>query len=167
LDLDETLVHSTMLGAADIDVRVRPGAAQFLRTVTDLFGEVVAFTAGTRAYADPTLSHLAALAWGSDAAAAGRGLFRRRLFREACDVGSDGRVVKDLAKVSPDLSKVVLLDNTPSTYSLQPDNGVPIPSFMGDAADDELMRVLPRLRVLAAAKDVRAANSAYADKKVR
>jgi TFIIF-interacting CTD phosphatase-like protein len=43
---------------------------------------------------------------------------------------------------------VWILDNTPSAYALQPDRGIPIPSFEGDPNDRELSKVAPLLKQL-------------------
>ena len=158
LDLDETLVHSRMdvLVHADADagagkphpadggmvVTVRPHAVEFLRRVASMFDRLVVFTAGTRPYAEPII----------DALEASSGVrIAQRLYRDDCTPiirPAEGVLVgyaKDLRRVWPDMSRVLLLDNTPSAYSLQPRCGVPIESFFGDPADRALLDVLPVL----------------------
>ena len=65
LDLDETLIHSSMVQhpsrssrEATIKFHKRPGLAQFLRGMSDHF-EVIVFTAGGQEYADAVLDSLA------------------------------------------------------------------------------------------------------------
>jgi len=154
LDLDETLVHSRtdMLMHTDAGtphpadgamvVTVRPHAVEFLRRVASMFDRLVVFTAGTRPYAEPII----------DALEASSGVrIAQRLYRDDCTPiirPAEGVLVgyaKDLRRVWPDLSRVLLLDNTPSAYSLQPRCGVPIESFFGDPADRALLDVLPVL----------------------
>jgi TFIIF-interacting CTD phosphatase-like protein len=49
-----------------------------------------------------------------------------------------------------------LVDNTAQSYMLQPRNGIPITTWVGDYSDQELMTcLLPFLRVCATAPDVR------------
>ena len=52
-----------------------------------------------------------------------RGVFRSRLFREAC-VYHKGNYVKDLARLGRDLSKTIIIDNSPASYSFHPSNAV-------------------------------------------
>jgi len=48
-----------------------------------------------------------------------------------------------------------LLDNTPSTYSLQPSNGLPIPSWTGSVSDYNLNKLSKLLELLSNVDDVR------------
>ena len=140
LDLDETLVHTSELGTL-----VRPGADAFLQAVSGMFDELVIFTAGTAAYARPIVDRL-------EASSGVR--ISHRLYRDSCTpvLDSAGLFVgyaKDLDKVSAltGCTSVLLLDNTPLAYSLQPSSGVPIASFFDDMSDTALADVLPRLRM--------------------
>ena len=45
---------------------------------------------------------------------------------------------KDLSKLGRDLKKVIILENNPENYGLQPKNGLKIKDFEGDENDDEL-----------------------------
>jgi hypothetical protein len=49
----------------------------------------------------------------------------------------------------------VLVDDLATCFSLQPDNGIPIAPFYGDAADTALDHILACLRALALEPDVR------------
>ena len=139
LDLDETLVHSDGWGTL-----VRPGADAFLRAVSGMFDELALFTAGTEPYARPIVDRLEASSGVRIA---------HRLYRDSCTpvVNSAGDLVgyaKDLTKVSnmTGCATVLLLDNTPMAYSLQPESGVPISSFYDDMSDTALAAVLPELQ---------------------
>jgi len=44
--------------------------------------------------------------------------------------------VKDLRILERDLSRVVLVDNSPITYLFQKHNGIPIVSFVDDPRDE-------------------------------
>ena len=138
LDLDETLVHAEEVQGGELRVALRPHVFPFLRSVRQLFDEVVLFTAATREYADAVLRLL-------DPAHA---VFSRRFYREDCTPMPDGSLAKDLRIVlrgDRPAGTVHLVDNTPAAYALQPRAGVPIESFLGDPADDALPRLLPTL----------------------
>jgi len=156
LDLDETLVHSSFkkVSSADIVVHVeiedlvnpvyvlkRPGVDEFLRQVGELF-EVVVFTASLSKYANPLLDQLDK-----------EGVIHSRLFREHCTyVG--GAYKKDLSRLGRDVSQVIIVDNSPICYDLQPQNAIPVTSWFEDRYDQELPSLLPWLHKLAGEKDV-------------
>ena len=143
LDLDETLVHSpnpSTDGSVGRGMLLRPHVIQFLAAVRDSFDELVVFTAGVREYASPILDLLERSVGGT--------VFSRRFYRDSCSVDPrTGLLVKDLRVVSASPEDVVLLlDNTPSAYALQPHLGVPIASFIGDPNDRALIDAIPVLK---------------------
>ena len=150
LDLDETLIHSSFdsngkvkssftfnveIDGKDREVNVwaRPYLMDFLRCVHDIF-EVVVFTASLKKYADPLLDHLDPK----------RELIQHRLFRDSCTL-SDGFYKKDISLLGRSLSKIIIVDNSPLCYDLQPENAVAIPSFIDDPNDDHLLKLIPWL----------------------
>ena len=150
LDLDETLIHSKQVDNGFV-VATRPHAAEFIRACAGSF-EVVVFTASVRPYADPILDLL-----DPDGT-----LIRRRYYRDSCVPSINGQsFVKDLRVLGVDLASIALVDNAPVSYSIQPENGIPIRTWMDDdPEDDELRRLLPfLLNELAHAADVRVAIS--------
>ena len=158
LDLDETLVHSTLEDATATDfsfpvhfnnqqhmvnVRRRPALEAFLARVAQLF-EVVIFTASQRVYAerllniiDPESRHI-----------------RHRIFRDSC-VFVDGNYLKDLTVLGRDLARTIIVDNSPQAFGFQLDNGIPIESWFDDPHDRELLQLLPFLETLSDVDDVR------------
>lgn len=156
IDLDETLVHSSFkpISNADFIVPVeidgtvhqvyvlkRPFVDEFLKKMGELF-ECVLFTASLAKYADPVADLLDK--WG---------VFRARLFRESC-VFHRGNYVKDLSRLGRDLTKVVIVDNSPASYIFHPDNAVPCQSWFDDMQDTELSDLIPFFEGLAQVDDV-------------
>jgi carboxy-terminal domain RNA polymerase II polypeptide A small phosphatase len=81
------------------------------------------FTASLSKYADPLLDQLDT---GS--------VVRWRLFRESC-FPYEGNYVKDLMCLGRPLSDTIIVDNSPHSYVFQPDNAVPIGTFIDDPDD--------------------------------
>ncbi|XP_010538579.1 PREDICTED: carboxy-terminal domain RNA polymerase II polypeptide A small phosphatase 1-like [Tarenaya hassleriana] len=145
LDLDETLIHSSTErpeGPYDFVVRPRidgqmltffvikrPGVDEFLRKIGEKY-TVVVFTAGLPEYASMVLDHLDPR----------RRVISHRLFRNSCTI-MDGRLVKDLGRVVGDMRRVVIVDDNPNSYALQPENAFPIKPFTDDLMDEELRKL--------------------------
>ncbi|KAG8077477.1 hypothetical protein GUJ93_ZPchr0007g4324 [Zizania palustris] len=158
LDLDETLVHSTIEQCDDADftfpvffdmkehmvsVRKRPHLHMFLQKMAEMF-DIVIFTASQSVYADQLL----------DILDPEKKMFSRRYFWESCVFTNTG-YMKDLTVVGVDLAKVVIIDNTPQVFQLQVNNGIPIESWFNDSSDEALPQLIPFLEILAFADDVR------------
>ncbi|CAG0912667.1 unnamed protein product [Notodromas monacha] len=156
IDLDETLVHSSFkpISNADFVVPVeidgvvhqvyvlkRPHVDDFLQSVGKSY-ECVLFTASLAKYADPVADLLDK--WG---------VFRARLFREAC-VFHRGNYVKDLSRLGRELERVVIIDNSPASYIFHPDNAVPVASWFDDMSDTELLDLIPYMDALSTTKDI-------------
>lgn len=147
LDLDETLVHSCLdpppprydftvtrnMNRVTINFYVlkRPGMDEFLEMISKKY-EVVVFTAGHKDYASKVLDILDP-----------KGLFiSHRFYRDSCKRVRGIKFVKDLSKIGRDLKKVVIVDDNPKSFALQPENGIPIKPFLGDELwDRELMKL--------------------------
>ncbi|KAK8612850.1 hypothetical protein V6N13_092954 [Hibiscus sabdariffa] len=158
LDLDETLVHSTLEHCNDADftftvffnmkehtiyVKKRPHLETFLEKVAEMF-EVIIFTASQSIYAEQLLDML-----DPD-----RKFISRRVYRESC-IFLDGSYTKDLTVLGVDLAKVVIIDNSPQVFRLQVNNGIPIMSWFNDPSDCALISLLPFLETLVDVDDVR------------
>ncbi|XP_053311764.1 carboxy-terminal domain RNA polymerase II polypeptide A small phosphatase 2 isoform X2 [Spea bombifrons] len=156
IDLDETLVHSSFkpISNADFIVPVeiegtthqvyvlkRPYVDEFLERMGELY-ECVLFTASLAKYADPVTDLLDK-----------GGVFRARLFREAC-VFHQGCYVKDLSRLGRDLKKTIILDNSPASYIFHPENAVPVQSWFDDMADTELLSLIPIFEELSDSEDI-------------
>ncbi|KAF8410996.1 hypothetical protein HHK36_003535 [Tetracentron sinense] len=158
LDLDETLVHSTLEHCDDADfsfpvffnmkehtvyVRQRPYLHRFLEKVAEMF-DVTVFTASQRTYAEQLLNIL-----DPD-----KKFISQCASRESC-IFSDGSYTKDLTVLGVDLAKVAIIDNSPQVFQLQVNNGIPIKSWFDDPSDRALISLLPFLETLVDADDVR------------
>jgi 2,3-diketo-5-methylthio-1-phosphopentane phosphatase len=148
--LPESMVTYTVgkggkLNPGGIFVIERPGLGDFLKRAACLC-EVVLFTAGLEDYARPILDEMERRY--------GR-VFHHRLYRDATTVHPLYPCVKDMSRLGRDLQRCILVDDTPLTFLKQPDHGVPVLQYRGDA-DDRLLpeAVEPLLFRLLKEKDV-------------
>ncbi|KAK8186451.1 NLI interacting factor-like phosphatase-domain-containing protein [Phyllosticta citribraziliensis] len=172
LDLDETLIHSMAkggryttghmvevklnqpIGAAGqivgpqvpilYYVHKRPHCDDFLRKVSKWYNLVI-FTASVQEYADPVIDWLELE----------RKYFAGRFYRQHCTF-RNGAYIKDLAQVEPDLSKVMIVDNSPMSYIFHEDNAIPIEGWISDPTDNDLLHLVPLLEGLQHVTDLRA-----------
>ncbi|KAF6153648.1 hypothetical protein GIB67_027515 [Kingdonia uniflora] len=128
-----------------VTVFERPGLHEFLREIHE-FADLVLFTAGLEGYAKPLVDIIDT-----------EKRFINRLYRPSTTSTEYREHVKDLSCISKDLSRIVIVDNNPFSFLLQPLNGIPcIPFSAGQPYDDQLLVVLlPLLKHLSLQKDVR------------
>lgn len=100
-----------------------------------------------------------------------RKFFSGRYYRQHCTF-RHGAFIKDLSSVEPDLSKVMILDNSPLSYmfhqgkmppededvesNIASDNAIPIEGWISDPTDNDLLHLIPMLEGLQYVTDVRA-----------
>ncbi|XP_022720821.1 carboxy-terminal domain RNA polymerase II polypeptide A small phosphatase 1-like [Durio zibethinus] len=165
LHLDETLVHSS-LGpppprydftvsrnkdgvTINFYVLKRPGVDEFLEMISKKY-EVVVLTAGQEAYASKVLDTLDP-----------KGFISHRVYTDSCKQVR-GKFVKDLSEMGRDLRKIVIVDNNPHSFALQPENGIPIkPFFSDEISDRELMKLAGFFERCDVFQDIRDAVNQY------
>ncbi|PWA68662.1 haloacid dehalogenase-like hydrolase (HAD) superfamily protein [Artemisia annua] len=128
-----------------VTVFERPGLHEFLAQLSK-FADLVLFTAGLEGYARPLVDRIDA-----------ENRFSRRLYRPSTISTEYREHVKDLSFVSTDFCRMVIVDNNPFSFLLQPVNGIPcIPFSASQPRDDQLLEVLlPLLKQLSEQRDVR------------
>ena len=149
LDLDETLVHSSLNKVIDPDyvltyeiggdgdqkeemkiyVRVRPFAQEFIETIGELY-EIVIFSNMDKKYTDTIVDFL-------DRSKK----IKYRLYKESL-VDLNGAAVKDLSLLDRELSRIIIVDNNPFSYLLHPYNAIPIESWFKNKNDTELKTIM-------------------------
>ena len=77
-----------------------------------------------------------------------------RLFREHCSF-LNGVFVKDLSLLGRNLKDTIIIDNSPTSYMLQPECALPILSWYDDMKDRALADMIPLLIELSKVEDVR------------
>ncbi|RIA93219.1 HAD-like domain-containing protein [Glomus cerebriforme] len=155
INLDQTLIYSTWDRENGWRTAKRPGVDYFLFFVANFF-EVVIFTSQPSYVAEPILVKLDPV-----------GVAPYRLFRESTRY-VEGKIVKDISKLNRDLSKVIIMDSNPNSYSLQPENAISVPPWKGDPNDTFLIDILPFLEyfVLFSVNDVRQVLPQYKEKNI-
>ncbi|KAG2723905.1 hypothetical protein I3760_02G192800 [Carya illinoinensis] len=128
-----------------VTVFERPGLQEFLKEVGQ-FADLVLFTAGLEDYARPLVDKIDT-----------ENRFGLRLYRPSTTSTEHREHVKDLSILSKNPKRIVIIDNNPFSFLLQPLNGIPcVPFTAGQPHDTELLEVLlPLLKHLSQQKDVR------------
>lgn len=144
LDLDETLIHTHYQPQRPHDFEVmvpgrkagstvvayikkRPGVDAFLEWLHKENFDLSLYTAGTTAYATAILKVLDP-----------ERIISNRFCRDKCVKAPVPQVYwKDLKIVNKNLTRVVLVDNNPVCFHMQPDNGILIKDYFGEVEDKE------------------------------
>lgn len=151
------------------NVLKRPYCDEFLEAVSQWYTLVI-FTASVQAYADPMIDWLEK----------DRKYFHQRLYRQHCTfhaslanspaapapmepgtnrpaeaVPENFGYVKDLSKVNADLSKILIVDNSPVSFMNYESNAIEIDTWINDPSDTGLLSLIPMLSALRFTTDVR------------
>ena len=122
---------------------IRPGFNQFINIVKKYFDKIVIFTSSQYSYAEQIIKIIDK-----------QKIISKIYSRKNCSFYNDV-FYKDLNKLNVDLSHTIIIDNSPESYLLQHFNGLPIPSFIGNSNDNELIKIIPLLEKLSKVDDVR------------
>lgn len=158
LDLDETLIHSSLQKPEYYDedvpirfenatfsvyVQKRPGLDEFLNSVSQIF-DIYIFTASLESYAYPIIERI----WP--------GFPRDKIFTQKNCTLLNGKLVKELSIFGNDLSNLIIVDDQSLSFSLSPHNGIKIEPFTGQLDDSQLTgTLLPLLVECSYSSDVR------------
>ncbi|RCK59472.1 Nuclear envelope morphology protein 1 [Candida viswanathii] len=151
-------------------VHKRPFCDYFLEETLQWF-ELQIFTASVKEYADPIIDWLESevlaklkkkgVSTNNDNGEEGEEepskIFTKRYYRNDCTYRSGVGYIKDLSKFikDDDLRNVMILDNSPISYALHEENALAIEGWINDQNDRDLLNLLPLLKSLSLAIDVR------------
>ncbi|CAX42011.1 nuclear envelope morphology protein, putative [Candida dubliniensis CD36] len=151
----------------------RPYCDYFLQETSQWF-ELQIFTASVKEYADPIIDWLEMEILDRKNKRSSNGsattttttttittnqtkIFTKRYYRNDCTYRSGVGYIKDLSKFikDEDLKHVMILDNSPISYALHEENAISIEGWINDQSDKDLLNLLPLLKSLSLAIDVR------------
>ncbi|XP_057497860.1 uncharacterized protein LOC130782541 isoform X4 [Actinidia eriantha] len=116
-----------------VTVFERPGLHKFLKQIGE-FADVVLFTAGLEDYARPLVDKIDV-----------ENQICLRYYRPSTVSTVYREHVKDLSCLSKDFRRIVIVDNNPFSFLLQPLNGIPCVPFSAEHPQDEQKDVRPVL----------------------
>ncbi|KAJ0399010.1 hypothetical protein P43SY_008330 [Pythium insidiosum] len=154
LDLEDTLVHSEWSRKHGWRHAKRPGVDEFLEALAQYY-EIVVFSNNHHYMAEEVVTKLDR-----------KQTVLHILARESTRY-YNGAHVKDLSKLNRDLRHVVIIDDDPLAYQLQPENAIPVKPYTDgrDREDHELKDLIPFLKALASERipDFRTVLSEFRD----
>ncbi|KAH3902186.1 related to Mitochondrial import inner membrane translocase subunit TIM50 [Saccharomycodes ludwigii] len=153
LALEDLLVHSEWSQKYGWRTAKRPGCDYFLGYLSQYY-EIVLFSSNYMMYSEKIAEKLDPI----------HAFVTYNLFKEHC-VYKDGEHIKDLSKLNRDMGKTIIIDTDPKSYSLQPDNALPLKPWDG-TPDDELLKLIPFLEYLVTQQvnDIRPILNSFQDK---
>ncbi|CAD8176198.1 unnamed protein product [Paramecium octaurelia] len=156
LDLDETLVHYQEFPNGGGQFLVRPYTEEFLEKLSKYY-EIVIFTAAQPDYANFIIDIIDK-----------QQIVKARLYREHT-LQKDNVYIKDLSILGRNLNRVIIVDNMPENFQLQPENGIYIQSWTGEQKDRALKDLMPLLEQIAIkkCKDVREALNQFREQMIQ
>ena len=105
--------------------------------------EIVIFTASLSKYANPLLDIIDP-----------KKVCSYRLYRDHCTL-INGIFVKELKRLNRNIKDIIIIDNSPTSYAFNPQNGIPIKSWFEDKNDNELEKLEPFLKFLSKVDDIK------------
>lgn len=144
-------------------VRLRPHLHEFLERMAQCY-ELILFTASKRIYADKLMVNNNYEVMSSFRAFRICQIRERNLSNTVSSVSIASmfsatisrqfqpfvntvmtKLLQDLSIIGRDLSKTIIIDNSPQSFSYQIDNGIPIESWFQERRDTELLKLIPFL----------------------
>lgn len=154
LDLEGTLVTSTWDPNFGWRHAKRPGVDDFLKEMSRHY-EIVVFSNNILGVADDIVTRLDK-----------HQVVLQRLSREHSRF-LNGKYVKDLSHLNRNMGRIIIIDDDPSCFSLQPENAIHIKPFKNahDKSDTALEDIAPFLRAVSneEVKDIRTLIRAFPD----
>ena len=133
LDLDETLVNINQEGICNL----RPGLFSFLNSIKSFY-EIISFTNGAKSYSDSIIKQIEAR----------NKYFDYNLYREHSFLYGK-EFVKDISRIGRDMRKILIVDNIPNNYRLNPENGIQIAPYFGEySKNDTVLFELKKLLIM-------------------
>ena len=154
LDLTDTLINVQYLDNNQTLIpNLRPGLFSFLNAIKPIY-ELISFTTETKEYSDMILNEIEK----------NKKYFDYNLNTEHLTLYGN-KFVKDITKLGRDIKKVIIVDDDPDNFRLNPENGIQISPYLGDSTkDDTTLFELKRLLILfqrTGVDDIRKAIKSY------
>jgi TFIIF-interacting CTD phosphatase-like protein len=133
LDLDETLVNINQEGVCNL----RPGLFSFLNSIKSFY-EIISFTNGAKSYSDSIIKQIEAR----------KKYFDYNLYREHSFLYGK-EFIKDISRIGRDMKRIIIVDNIPNNYRLNPENGIQIAPYFGEySKNDTVLFELKKLLIM-------------------
>ena len=134
LDLDETLIYLEKIKDENNGtIKIRPGTFSFLEKVKKYY-EIIIFSEAEQNYVDLAASSIEE----------NKKYFDYKLYRQHTTIENE-EFIKDLNKIGRKLSNIIIVDNMPQNFRLQPENGIYIKPFWGKDNEDDVLFGLSKI----------------------
>ena len=139
LDITDTLINVQYSGNNNQSLipNLRPGLFSFLNAVKEYY-ELVSFTNESKEFSDMILKEIEK----------NKKYFDYNLYKEHTSLYGN-KYIKDISKLGRDIKKIIIIDDDPTNFILNPENGIQISPYLGDSTkDDTTLFELKRLLIL-------------------
>ena len=134
LDLDETLIYLEKIKDENNGtIKIRPGTFSFLEKIKKYY-EIIIFSEAEQNYVDLAASSIEE----------NKKYFDYKLYRQHATIENE-EFIKDLNKIGRKLSNIIIVDNMPQNFRLQPENGIYIKPFWGKDNEDDVLFGLAKI----------------------
>ena len=134
LDLEETLVYFNKIKSeSNGTLKIRPGTFSFLEKVKKYF-EIIVFCEAEENFVELVANSIEE----------NKKYFDYKLYRQHTDIQNE-EFIKDLSKIGRKLSNIIIVDNMPQNFRLQPENGIYIKPFWGTDNTDDVLFFLSKI----------------------